>query len=137
MFWKEQFHLLHKTKNPQERKVLLIEFYPDVGADVETKKTAKMPLNKTCNNNPIVLLQNLGFACVMLGLPGISRPHWDLDEQGFSIFQEHLSSRQVSFFWIQLMRRLWIYEEDLFCRNMSSGKLEFAVVVDVQIVHQF
>ena len=63
MFRKEQFHLVHKTKNPPERKVLLIEFYPDVGADVETKKTAKMPLKKTCNNNPTVLLQNfnLGF----------------------------------------------------------------------------
>ena len=65
---------------------MLIEFYTDVGAGEETKKTAKMPLNKTCNNNPIVLLQNLGFACVMLGLPGISRPHWDFDKQGFFNF---------------------------------------------------
>ena len=55
----------------------------------------------------------------------------------FSIFWEHLSSPQVLFLWIQLMRRFWIYEEDLYCRNMISWKLEFAVVVDVQIVHQF
>ena len=37
---------------------------------------------------------------------------------------------QILFLLIQFMRRFWIYEEYLYCRNMSSWKVEFAV-------HQF